>query len=657
MKLTLFFSLLLLTLSAQADWQHWQDEAATGALLLADDQGDITAATLLDTDAQITISGPLARVTLTQRFHNPSQQFREGRYLFPLPENAAVDGMVLTIGDRRIVGRIDRKAEAEKTYRQARASGKKASLVSQQRPNLFSTAVANIAPGETVQVELHYQQTLDVDGRRFQLRLPLTLTPRFTPATETPHPLDSLLRNTVANPGGTAEAGTASIHIDLDAGNRLATLGSPSHAIHSQRHGRRYTITPKAGPVPMDRDLLLNWELEDTGEPLATSFYEQIDGEHYALLMVVPPDTSQATTLPREILFIIDSSGSMGGAPMRQAKASLQLALQRLKPGDRFNITDFDSQHTLLFEQPATVNDSSRQQAQDFVDSLQASGGTHMLPALSATLSQHTSDGHLRQVIFITDGAVGNENGIFRALHQQLGEARLFTVGIGSAPNSHFMTRAAQFGRGSFTYINDQNQVQQGMDTLFRRLESPLMRNLQVQLPGGTVAEQWPQKLPDLYAGEPLLVAMKLSGPADQITVSGYSDKHWQQPVTLPATSNHPGTASLWARRKIADLMDRITLGAPETDIAPQITAVALRHQLVSRYTSFIAVEETISRPAHEPLLHDTVRNQAPHGTQHNTAWPGTATPAPLLWRLAGLMMIVCLLLWLRQRRLNHGTA
>ncbi|WP_286827382.1 marine proteobacterial sortase target protein [Alcanivorax sp. UBA3183] len=654
MKLTLFFSLLLLTLTAQADWQ---DEAATGALLLADDQGDITAATLLHTDAHITVSGPLARVTLTQRFHNPSQQFREGRYLFPLPENAAVDGMVLTVGERRIVGRIDRKAEAEEAYRQARASGKKASLVSQQRPNLFTTAVANIAPGETVQVELHYQQTLNVDGRRFQLRLPLTLTPRFTPATETPHPLDSLLRNTVANPGGPAEAGTASIRIDLDAGNRLATLGSPSHAIHSQRHGRHYTITPKGGSVPMDRDLLLSWELEDKGEPLVTSFHEEIDGEHYALLMVVPPETGQLTTLPRETLFIIDSSGSMGGAPMRQAKASLQRALQRLKPGDRFNITDFDSQHTLLFDQPATVTDASRQQAQRFVDSLHAGGGTHMLPALSATLAQPTSDGYLRQVIFITDGAVGNENGIFRALHEQLGEARLFTVGIGSAPNSHFMTRAAQFGRGSFTYINDQNQVQQGMDTLFRRLESPLMRNLQVLLPQGIVADRWPQKLPDLYAGEPLLVAMKLSAPTDRITVSGYSDRHWQQPIALHTNSNHPGTASLWARRKIADLMDRITLGAPETDIAPQITQVALRHQLVSHYTSFIAVEETVSRPAHQPLLHDTIRNQAPHGTQQNTAWPGTATPAPLLWRLAGLMLIAYLLLWLRQRRQTHGTA
>ena len=172
-------------------------------MLLADGQGQIQPATLLDTDARITVSGPVAKVTLTQRFHNPSQQFREGRYLFPLPENAAVDGMVLTIGDRRIVGRIDRKAKAEKTYRQARASGKKASLISQQRPNLFTTAVANIAPGETVQVELHYQQTLNMDGHRFQLRLPLTLTPRFTPPTEAPHTLDSLLRNTVAAPGGT----------------------------------------------------------------------------------------------------------------------------------------------------------------------------------------------------------------------------------------------------------------------------------------------------------------------------------------------------------------------------------------------------------------------------------------------------------------------
>lgn len=653
MKFTLVIPLLFLALGAWGASLFDTDEPAAGVLWLTDSLGNTTPSAPLDSDAHIAISGPVANVTLTQHFHNSSRDYREGRYQFPLPENAAVNGMVLTLGDRRIVGRIDRKADAEQTYREARAAGKRASLVSQQRPNLFSTAVANIPPGETVKVELHYQQTLSLDDRRFQLRLPLTVTPRYLPEAQDPHPLDGLLHNIVAPPGTGSTTGTVSLQVELDAGGTLAALNSPSHDIQFQRNGRDYRITLKAGDVPMDRDFLLNWELEDNGEPLVASFHEEVDGEHYALLMVMPPASEATQTLPRETLFIIDSSGSMGGLPMQQAKASLQLALQRLQPGDRFNITDFDNQHTLLFAQPAKVNEDTRQQASQFVARLDAGGGTDMLPALAATLAQPAASGYLRQVIFITDGAVGNEHAIFQALHDQLGEARLFTVGIGSAPNSHFMTRAAQFGRGSFTYISDQSQVQKGMDTLFRRLESPLMRNLQVQLADEVVAERWPQKLPDLYAGEPLLLTLKLSAPTDDITVSGYRQQHWQQHATLPMDRHHHGIASLWARRKIADLMDRITLGETEQDIAPQVTEVALRHQLVSRYTSFVAVEESVSRPAHFPLLKETITNQAPHGT----AWPTTATPAPLLWRLAGLLLLICLSLIWRQRSASHAQA
>lgn len=653
MKISLFISLLLLTLGVRAESVFDPGDAMSGVLYLTDGKGKSTPATPLNSDAHIAINGPVANVTLIQQFHNSSRDFREGRYQFPLPENAAVNGMVLTLGERRIVGRIDRKAAAEKTYREARAAGKRASLVSQQHPNLFTTAVANIAPGETVQIELHYQQPLNLDDRRFQLRLPLTITPRFLPQTHDPHPLDGLLHNIIAAPGTGNTTGTVSLQVELDAGGQLAALNSPSHDILFQRHGRRYHISLKAGSAPMDRDFILNWELEDKGDPLVASFHEEIEGEHYALLMVMPPASQQRPTLARETLFIIDSSGSMGGMPMRQAKASLQLALQRLQPGDRFNITDFDSQHTLLFAEPAEVNERTRQQARKFVTNLEAGGGTHMLPALSATLSQPESSGYLRQVIFITDGAVGNEHAIFQALHQQLGEARLFTVGIGSAPNSHFMTRAAQFGRGSFTYINDQHQVQRSMDSLFHRLESPLMRNLQVHLPENIVAEQWPQKLPDLYAGEPLLLTLKLSDPVQHLSVSGYRQEPWQQDVTVPITRDHPGTGSLWARRKIADLMDRMTLGAAESEIAPQVTEVALQHQLISRYTSFVAVEETVTRPAHAPLVQDIIANQAPHGT----AWPGTATPAPLLWRLAGIILGIYLLLIWQQRKARHATA
>lgn len=671
--------ILIFTGIAHASVNNWINEAESGVFLLKDESGAAMPALTLDTDVDIAISGPVARVTVVQRFRNPGAQFAEGTYVFPLPEGAAVFGMELHMGHRRIVGEIHEKQAARRIYAQARAQGKRAGLVEQRRANAFTTAVANIPPGEDIAVRLEYLEVLQRQGNQFSLRLPLTLTPRYRPALDQAHPLDlpvdspmesvlryaaeTGLRPRVPDVSGPFYLRTtrrtrtnhATVQVSLDAGGiDVSGLHSRSHQIEVRQQAGRQLIAPWDGAIPMDRDFLLHWRLSPGQQAAGTLFTETIGGEHFGLLMLVPPDqVSPLGRLPREMLFVIDTSGSMGGESIRQARAALVAALDRLHPGDRFNIIEFDDRFSRLYPQPVPVADDTLAAARRFVTRLDAGGGTEMLAPLRAALTMHPSDGYLRQIMFITDGAVSNEHAIFAAVHEQLGNARLFTVGIGSAPNSFFMKKAAAFGRGTFTYIGDTGEVSQQMAELFARLEKPMMRDLSIAVADDIPVEQFPKKVPDLYAGEPVLVAMKLRALPDWIDVSGQGHRPWSTRINTAAGRQHPGTGTLWARQKIESLMDRIVRGEAEEAVRPQVVAVALRHRLVSRYTSFVAVDHTPVRAAQAPLGSQNLANQLPKGL----AWPRTATGVDYLWALCAWLLLACLVLAWRQWSLRHETA
>lgn len=675
-------ALAALSFSSQADASlaGWSNDAGTGVLLMrGGPQQPVTPATLLTTDVDIRVSGPVARVTVRQSFFNQGSGFAEAVYVFPLPETAAIHGMEMVVGQRRIVGEIHEKARAKAIYEQAKRAGRRAGLVEQRRPNVFTTAVANVAAGDRVEVTIEYTQKLVMDDGRFSVRFPLTLTPRFRPAPGNGnyHPLDLPPAETrpgsedepeighpaagtgsgdvsgpVAMPGRLSRhANRAGIEVTLDAGFPLARLESTSHAVTTARTGAGHRVTLRDGRVPMDRDFLLSWEPAVAGGSRSAFFTETVSGEHYGLLMVTPPKVQSVNDLPREVVFIIDRSGSMGGASIRQARASLLDALGRLGPSDRFNIIAFDSDVTRLFGRTVPADRKHLARARGFVSRVQAGGGTRMLPALEAGLTLPGGPEYLRQVVFITDGAVTNENAIFALLHQRLDRARLFTVGIGSAPNTYFMRKAAEFGRGSFTYVSGAAQVRERMSALFRKLESPVMRDIRISLPEGVTAEMWPERVPDLYAGEPLLVSMKLNRRPAHVTVSGRRPAHWEQVVSVPGTGGHAGIATLWAREKITALMDRITRGEAEETVRPRVVSVALTHALVSRYTSFVAVDQTPARPTASPLHAQAVPNHGPAGF----AYPGTALGLNALWLRGLLCLLAAALLALLHGRLRHA--
>lgn len=717
--------------------------------------GERLAAPVLETDVRLQVTGMIVRAHVTQRFANPHDQWMEGVYTFPLPESAAVDGLHMIVGDRIIEGQIHEKEDARQVYEEAKREGVKASLVEQQRPNLFTSRVANIGPGEEVEVELQYQQSLPWDAGSFRLRFPMTWTPRYEPAPDRPETPDGprvpqVLPTAAATswppaqpapgengvsahgaqepacedweveyrfpvPSGVRQAvlrthrllgaavgllqgpprriNPSSLTVELDAGVPLASLDSSYHTIEVDAVDPvrgRYSVALAQDLVSADRDFELVWRPELGTEPHTALFTEESGLDTYALLMVLPPDAESSgfQRLPRETVFVLDVSGSMQGSSIREAKDSLLFALDRLAPEDSFNVLAFSDQTRALFPGSWPANPEVIERARGWVRGLRAGGGTEMMPALLAALDSRP-EGYgqsgaraVKQVVFITDGAVGNEEQLFTAIEQHLGEARLFTVGIGSAPNSFFMQRAAELGRGSFTFIGEPQQVQDRMQELFAKIDTPALTGVEVHWddPG---AEMYPQRVPDLYAGEPVVVAAKLIRLGDEVRLIGERDgSWWDESLALrrlesaaasfggvgPGGAGEEGPESgigkLWARRKTTALLDQwrrtpdlaadSSPSVEKAELRRQVVELALDHHLVSKFTSLVAVDITPSRPDGAPLASQPVSNARPAGSTWDMAGflPSGGTSAGLSLGLGLLLLALTLVL----RRLLPAT-
>jgi Ca-activated chloride channel family protein len=632
-------------------------EVAHGALLLRTaEPGGFVAAPVLDTAVHIVVTGIIARTEVRQRFTNPSDEWVEGVYVFPLPDGAAVDTLHLVVGQTVLEGEIREREEARRTYEQAQAEGRRASLLEQQRPNIFTTSVANLGPHEQAEVVIEYQETVRYAGGVFSLRFPLVVGPRYIPGSPLPCaptgsggapatdrvPDASLLTPPVLPPT-LDSVNPVSLRVDLDAGVPLARISSLYHPVEVRGGADGHaTITLQGGTTVADRDFALEWVPETGREPRAAIFAEELGGDSYALLMVLPPAPAEGAMhrLLREMVLVIDTSGSMQGASIGQARAAVIWALRRLEPGDSFRIIAFDN---LLRQFPLReVSPGNIDEAAEWVSALDARGGTGMRPALEAALADDGDDGRLRQVVFVTDGCVGNEDELLGVLHRQLGRSRLFTVGIGSAPNSHLMHAMAEAGRGTFTFIGRPEEVGTRMGELLGRISTPVLADVDARWDDAT-AESYPARVPDLYLGEPLVVVARLNGVWGSVSVAGRRDVFlWQQRLSLERVGSARGIARLWARRKIATLMDALAGGAGEAEVRPEVVQVGLRYHLVSRYTSLVAVDVTPVTPAWAAVTRPVPTN-LPAGWSYEHVFggmPQTATPSRLLL-LIGLAAVL----------------
>ena len=630
--------------------------------LLFKAERNYSLAPLLKTDVTFSVTGMISRVTVEQEFENITDEWQEGIYVFPLPEDAAVDSLKMTIGERIIEGQIKERKQAKQIYQQAKKAGKKASLVEQERPNIFTNSVANIGPGEKITITIEYQETIKYDSGQFSFRFPMVVAPRYIPgdfavsgfsgsglAINTNEVTDAARITPPVMQPKHGDINPVSISVSLSTGFKLEQIHSPYHPIKiNEEADHQYHISLQDNVTPANRDFELVWKpvLEQTIN--AAMFSESFEGDDYGLLMLLPNIQNTNQTLQREMIFVIDTSGSMAGESIKQAKSALLSALARLRKGDRFNIIQFNSYTSSLFNTPREFTPINLRKAKTYIKSLSADGGTEMLNAMQVALTQHNRNYQLRQLIFMTDGSIGNEDALFQLIKKQLDDTRLFPVGIGSAPNSYFMKRAARYGRGTFTYIGKTTEVEEKMSLLFDKIETPVLTDIKLLWENSESSsadiETWPQMIPELYKGEPLLVTFRSQDLPESLTVSGLTvDQNWIQKIPLIGGQSHNGIAKLWARQKISSLMEQRLNGNEQQAIEKTITDVALKYHLVSKFTSLVAVDVTPSRIKQNQLNTHAMPTNLAKGMQYDKVFgpmPQTATPA-LLHLLVGLLFIL----------------
>lgn len=635
-----------------------------GGELVFEQGGKEAAQLALSTNVDLKVSAFVSRVTLSQTFVNQSGEPINGSYRFALPPNAAVSGMRLAIGERILEGDIQEKRAAERTFNQARQQGKRASLVSHSESNLFTTRIANFLPGETLTVSIDYQEVLKPREGRLELRIPTAQTPRYDASVATNsqdvtprrlHPDSAPARDTPNRfwPQESAQPELARVampKVALNAsilGFNLGQIDSPSHSLCEQSFregGWQLSLCPDA---EADRDMVLSWSVNEGSSAVADFLVQrgysypaeaQEDISH-GLVAFMPPQPAMAARLPRELILVIDTSGSMTGDSITQARSALLHALGGLRPDDSFNIIAFSNSARPLWSVARPASAVNLGMAQQFVRGLEANGGTEMAQALELALDGREADesGRLRQVLFITDGAVNGEDALFALIERRLGHSRLFPVAIGSAPNGYFMTRAAMAGRGTFTFIGHGGEVSDKMTGLLGRIEHPVISNLTVTWQDGREVKGFPQKLSDLYAGEALMLSLKAApGELMPLIVRGNTDgQPWERtlsPKQVPAAS---GLDLTYAKARV----DALAADAMTNDARRDATvALGLEYHLVTAHTSLVAVDKT-------PVTDGNARNvrlaeATPHGWQGGRL-PQTATSS-LGYLLAG---VLCLLL------------
>jgi Ca-activated chloride channel homolog len=623
------------------------------------------------------VRGLAAAATVTQQYVNSGTEPIEAIYVFPLPHDAAVYDMEIRIGTRVIRSVIREREEAKRVYEAAKSAGKRAALVEEERPNIFTTSVANLMPGDHIDVRLRYVEPLRWEDGRVRLVFPMVVGPRYIPGTQavghdgTGWAFDtdavsdaSRITPPVRHPDSRS-GHDISLSVDLDAGFEYGSINSISHAIsvHRLPDGRQHVDLASGATIP-NKDFVLEIQQAESKQPKTALFLSAEPGtsESYFLLSAFPPTVQPTKRLPVEMLYMIDISGSMAGTSITQARGALLQALDRLGANDRFGILAFNNEYYEFAAEPLTATTENLNAARRFVQHLEAGGGTEMLPALQHLMKKPETAGYLRHIVLLTDGDLGNEEQIFAALRSHLGGARLYTVAIGSSPNFFLATKMAQFGRGTFTHIVDIGEIREQMGRLLSTIESPVLTDVKLSFEGVEVADVYPQRPPDLFLRQPLLLYGRITqGRSGRVRLTARAgDQPYEATLTFDTStaSFHPGITTLWARQRVEDLMDRWRVS--EEDARPGIRSTliahAIRYRLVTRFTSLVAVEEIVANTSGQSAT-VAVPTELPAGMQMDKVFgaPATGTGDAFLEALGVMLVLLSLLLsfllWSMKRR------
>ncbi len=593
------------------------DERPTeGSLTLGGEahDGEVAGFPLRGTRVTANVSGFVAHVSVEQTFHNPYERPVEAIYLFPLPDDAAVDGMELRAGNRVIRADIRRRQQAREEYREARDNGILASLLEQERPNLFRQSVANIRPGDQIRVTLTYTQALPFEAGSYRFVYPMVAGPRYD-AADTDGQQDANTRQVVLTPGG-ERPDRVDVTIDADLGMIVAEVSSPTHEIDVDRRGQQSVhVELREGARP-DRDLDVRFRVAGDAPTVSTLASPPEDRErgHFSLALHPRLSVPDDEVMPRELVFVVDTSSSMHGRPLALAKAAMTRALGGLRSTDTFRVLSFSDTTSALSDTALPATDDNVERGRRFVSEMRALGATEMVRGLRAALDPPEEDTRMRIVLLMTDGFIGNETEIFREVHSRLGHARVFAFGVGSAVNRYLLTRLAEVGRGDAQVVTLDESPEDAADAFNDRIARPYLTDISIDWGGLEVADAYPRRLPDLYADRPLLVhARYRTGGTSDVVIRGRVAGHpFEQTVsvTLPREGTaRPELESVWARTRIRDLMTAMAL-QPNEELQEEVTQLGLRHHLLTQWTAFLAIDHgyhvdgeatTVQQPSEAP--------------------------------------------------------
>jgi len=616
------------------------------------------------TDVEMKITAGISQTNVTQTFYNDTKNPLEAIYIFPLPSKATITGMELRIGNKIIASVVKEKKEAKRTYEKAKKQGKRTALLEQERENIFTTSVANFQPGETVQVRFSYLEKLEYQKGKYELNFPMVIGQRYIPyklerdknsnVFVTSDVKDAHRINPPLIPLNMENEHYLSLNIEID-GLPIKDGFSSTHAIDiEKKNPQKFLITLAEGKTVPDCDFNLKLYLEENNSPQISLLNSKSENSKYSMITVFPPTKKEKTVfIPRDVIFLIDTSGSMSGSSIGQAKQGLKQCMKMLRNEDQFTIVRFANEFSYFSPALRKATLDKIESAKGYIDNLRARGGTEMQKALRYVLDLPTRDYALKMVIFLTDGCVGNEDTLFRLLNDKLGNGRLFTFGIGSAPNEHLMKKMAEIGRGQSRFIHSHEDIGEVMSDFFRTLDNPVLTDIDIRwLNSKTGKEEiivhFPKKCPDVFYDRPLqLFANYPSNFQGKMKLSGILNGEeviYDFPIDYKKSKTFPAIEKMFGRANIDDLMyQMIKTRDPETikKLKDQVLQIALDHQLVSQYTSRVAVEYELKQEKQSDGKLKTVKVPVhlPKGWDPSVFY-GTATNNYLML-LIGFVMIV----------------
>ncbi|HET8782254.1 MAG TPA: VIT and VWA domain-containing protein, partial [Pyrinomonadaceae bacterium] len=526
-----------------------QTAEAPGSLIWVDAEGRAKLpCPLKHTNVKAEITGFTSRVVVTQYFENPFNEKIEAVYTFPLPHNAAVDDMTMNVSGRMVKGKILPREEAQGLYEGAKSRGQMAALLDQERPNIFTQAVANILPGTQVTITISYVENLRYADGAYEFVFPMVVGPRYIPGGV---PNASRLAPPMAGPEE-RNGHDISFEVALDAGLIVENIETKTHPVDIERPSpTRAHVRLRGGPTIPNKDFILRYDVAGKDIQDAVLTHRSEKGGFFTVVLQPPDRVGSDDVTPKELVFVLDTSGSMSGFPIEKAKETMKLALDNLYPDDTFNLITFSGDTRILFPQPVRASKRNLRQAQDFLAATAGGGGTEMMGAIKAALEPSDSQSHVRIVCFMTDGFVGNDMQIIAEV-QKHKNARVFAFGIGTSVNRFLLDNMAAAGRGEVEYVGLNDDGSAAAERFHQRVRNPLLTDISIDWSGLPIADVYPKRIPDLFGAKPLILTGRYTAPGSgTIKLKGKmagSDFTREIPVTLPETmALHDVLAPMWA--------------------------------------------------------------------------------------------------------------